>query len=108
MDVATCSFKKKLAKALVNRNTHPLPPKNNFEVRLDRFSPRLNKIDRGGVGELGVIAVGKVSCGWVRKCQILSLVLQIHFILKSFVFICLTLEMNCFYLHISHFENFST
>lgn len=45
------SFKKKLLKALVNTNTYPLPPINNVGVRLDRFCPRLNKIDRGGVGK---------------------------------------------------------
>ena len=45
------SFRKKLNKALVNTNSHPLPAINNVEVRLDRFWPRLDKIDRGGVGE---------------------------------------------------------
>ena len=55
MDVAMSSFK--LSEALLITNTHPLLPKNNVEVGLDRFCPRLYKIDRGGVGELGVIAV---------------------------------------------------
>ena len=45
MDVAMSSFK--LSEALLITNTHPLLPKNNVEVGLDRFCPRLNKIDRG-------------------------------------------------------------
>ena len=49
MDVAMSSFK--FSKALLITNTYPLAPKNNVEVRPDRFCPRLNKIDRGEVGE---------------------------------------------------------
>lgn len=37
----------KFSEALLITNTHPLLPKNNVEVGLDRFCPRLNKIDRG-------------------------------------------------------------
>ena len=47
----------KFSEALLITNTHPLLPKNNVEVGLDRFCPRPNKIDRGWEGELGVIAV---------------------------------------------------
>ena len=45
MDVAMSSFK--FSEALLITNTHPLLPKNNVEVGLDRFCPRPNKIDRG-------------------------------------------------------------
>ena len=45
MDVAMSSFK--FSETLLITNTHPLLPKNNVEVGLDRFCPRLNKIDRG-------------------------------------------------------------
>ena len=104
------SFKKKLSKALVNTNTHPLPPKNNVEVRRDRFCPRLNKIDRGGVGELGVIAVPdpreRYRVGKKMPDFITCFANTFH--TKIILFICYTLEINYFYLLISHFEKFST
>lgn len=56
MDVTIGSFKIKLFKEPAITNTPPASPKkkkNNVEVRLDHFCPRLNKIDqdemKGGV-----------------------------------------------------------
>ena len=48
MDVTLPSFKIELLKALTTTNTSPPPQKNNVEVRLDPFWPRLNNFDQGG------------------------------------------------------------
>ena len=48
MDVTTSSFKIELLKALTTTNTPPPPQKNNVEVRLDPFWPRINNFDQGG------------------------------------------------------------
>ena len=45
MDVTMSSFKIKFVKALATTKFSPFLPKNNVEVRMDYFSPRLNSFD---------------------------------------------------------------
>ena len=96
MDVAMSSFK--FSEALLITNNHPLLPKNNVEVGLDRFCPRLCKIDRGGVGELGVIAVPdpRERYRMGRKMPDFITCFANKFHTKIIVFISYTLEINCF------------
>ena len=60
MDDAMCSLKIKLI-FLLPPPHHP-SKRNNVEVRLDHFCPRLNNNDQAGVGEGGTTSAGRASC----------------------------------------------